>query len=122
MTEAFNPNKSKVSEEKMAEFLAAPISEDLTSVPGIGPVTVERLKEDNVETTFQLFGIFLSLKAKGFTQKQHLDAMWYYLQDLHVNSCRSGIVLCIAEKANIMIPGIYDTGTILDTEEADDTN
>ena len=104
----FDPNKSRVSADKLAEFLSSPIVDDITSVPGIGPATAEKLKEDNVETTVQLIGIFFTLKAPGMTQQEHVDAMWYYLQELGVNSFRSGIVQCIAEKANIMIPGIYD--------------
>lgn len=31
-----------------------------------------------------------------------------FLQSKGVNSYRSGIVQCIAEKCNILMPGIYD--------------
>lgn len=104
---AFDPNKSKVSADKLAEFLAAPLEEDITMVPGIGDMAAKYLETDNVTTTFQLIGIFLTLKGKDMTPKQHLDAFWFYLQDIGINSYRSGIVQCIAEKTNIMIPGIY---------------
>lgn len=104
----FDPKKSKVSADKLAEFLASPLGDDITMVPGIGDVAAEKLAMDNVITTFQLIGIFLTLKGKDMTQNEHLDAFWFYLQDLGINSFRSGIVQCIAEKTNIMIPGIYD--------------
>lgn len=122
----FDINKSRVSDDKLSEFLASPVVTDITSVPGIGDATAEKLAEDNIKSTHQLIGIFLTLKDPGMTQRQHCDAMWFYLQALDINSYRSGIVHCIAEKTNIMIPGIYgddDDGALseLDAEsESDD--
>lgn len=103
----FDPNKSRVSEDKLAEFLSSPLDEDLTSVPGIGPAAVEKLAADEVRSTYQLIGTFLCLRDPGMTSKEHCDAMWFYLEDIGINAYRSGIVQCIAEKCNIMIPGLY---------------
>jgi hypothetical protein len=36
------------------------------------------------------------------------DVCRAFLQSKGVNSYRSGIVQCIAEKCNILMPGIYD--------------
>ena len=44
--EGFNPNKSKVKDDTLANFLQSEIKEDLTSVPGIGPATVKALNDD----------------------------------------------------------------------------
>ena len=38
----------------------------------------------------------------------HCDAMWFWLKDCGVNSHRAGIVRCLGEKVNTMIPGIYN--------------
>ena len=88
-SEGFDVNKSKVSEDALAEFLCQPIIEDLTSVPGVGPKTAEllgkatddgELVDEPITTTYQLIGKFLSLRGKGFSSKEHCDAMWFYLK------------------------------------------
>jgi hypothetical protein len=103
----FDINSSRVSDSTLAHFLAGPIPNNLLDVPGIGPSAVEKLKVDNVESPIQLLGIFLTMKAPDMTQTQHCNAMWFYLQELGINSSRSCIVHCIAEKANLLIPGIF---------------
>lgn len=113
MSTGFDVNRSRVSDSALAEFLAHPISDDITTVPGIGAAAAAKLaqkaSDDDtpIETTYQLIGKFLSLKGKGIESKEHCDAMWFYLQAKGVNSYRAGIVHSIAEKTNIMIPGIY---------------
>ena len=110
--EGFDPNRSQVQDDKLAEFLSAPVSEDLTTVPGIGAAAAGRLAsgegDDKIETTHQLIGKFLAFRSPGVTCAEQCDAMWYYLQSQGISSHRAGIVLCIAEKVNIMIPGTYD--------------
>lgn len=110
--EGFDPNRSQVQDDKLAEFLTAPVSEDLTTVPGIGPGAAGKLAsgegDDKIETTHQLIGKFLAFRSPGVTCAEQCDAMWYYLQAQGIAAHRAGIVLCIAEKVNIMIPGTYD--------------
>eukprot|EP01031_Cornospumella_fuschlensis_P023869 gene23869-28899_t len=65
MAAKFNPNKSKVSDARLADFIQAPLTGDLNEVPGIGPATVELLKKEGISTTFQLIGKYLSLKDEG---------------------------------------------------------
>jgi hypothetical protein len=109
----FDPSRSRVSSETMSEFLSAPMSADLTTVPGVGPSTIERLKEDSITTTYQLMGAFLRVCNEYMTSKERTDAFWYYLQAIKVpGGTRSSIVQAIAEKANIMIPGLYDEATL----------
>jgi hypothetical protein len=110
--QGFDPNRSTVSDDSKDQFLRAPLSEDLNSVPGIGPVSRTRLAsgegDDKVETTHQLIAKFLAFRGPGVTCAEQCDAMWYYLQSLGIAAHRAGIVLCIAEKVNTMIPGTYD--------------
>jgi hypothetical protein len=47
------------------------------------------------------------MNADGFTQKEHLDAFWFYLKELGIASHRSGVVNAIAEKVDIMMPDMY---------------
>ena len=107
----FDPEKSKVSAETLARFLTSNLAEDLRSVPGIGPATVARLRENMdgdsaVETTYQLIGKFLALRGAGMEPKDHMNAFWFYLQARGIDSHRSGIVTSIAQKVDLMIPGI----------------
>eukprot|EP00204_Picochlorum_oklahomense_P003279 CAMPEP_0118806326 /NCGR_PEP_ID=MMETSP1161-20130426/31142_1 /TAXON_ID=249345 /ORGANISM="Picochlorum oklahomensis, Strain CCMP2329" /LENGTH=81 /DNA_ID=CAMNT_0006735475 /DNA_START=58 /DNA_END=300 /DNA_ORIENTATION=+ len=81
MATGFDVNRSKVSDDALAEFLSKPVEEDITTVPGIGPKAAEILAKNcendpGIETTFQLIGKFLSLKGKGMGSKEHCDAMW----------------------------------------------
>ena len=107
--DGFDINRSRVSDDTLAVFLSSPLDSDIESVPGIGPSSKEKLKAAGIETTIQLMGTFLTLKGIDMDQTQHCDAMWFYLQEIGVNTLRSGIVHCIAEKANVMVPGIYNS-------------
>lgn len=109
----FDVNKSRVSDGALAEFLANAIDENIETVPGVGPAAALKLAakagddDTPIETTHQLIGKFLALRGKGMSSKEHCDAMWFYLQAKGVSSYRAGIVHSIAERTNIMIPGIY---------------
>lgn len=107
----FDVNRSQVSADALARFLAADLGEDLGAVPGVGPKAKEMLAADDeggaVRTTFQLVGKFLCLRAPGMTTQEHCDAFWHWLKLKGVDAHRSGIVHAIAEKTNLMIPGIY---------------
>jgi hypothetical protein len=110
--QGFDVNRSQVSADALAKFLAADLSEDLRTVPGVGPNAIEALGTSSagdsaVTSTYQLVGKFLSLKGKGMSQTDHLNAFWFWLKLKNVDSHRSGIVHAIAEKVGIMIPGIY---------------
>ena len=134
-TEGFDINKSRVSENAMAEFLSDEIREDLESVPGIGPEAVRILSsecegEAPIETTYQLIGRFLALRGPGMTPVQHTNAFWFYLKLRGINRYRSGIVHAIAEKVNLMIPGTFslealqedDSGSLPDYESSGEDN
>jgi len=53
--------RSRVSDDKMNEFLRGQLTGDLTEVPGIGPAAVKKLAVgdldgDRITNTFQLIG------------------------------------------------------------------
>jgi hypothetical protein len=68
MADGYDPQKSRVAEDTLADFLRAPLTGDLTEVPGIGPAAVSKLGDgedgDSIENTFQLIGKFLLLKVR----------------------------------------------------------
>lgn len=69
MSDGYDPQKSRVAEDALADFLRAPLTGDLTEVPGIGPAAVTKLADgeegDSVANTFQLIGKFLMLKVRN---------------------------------------------------------
>ena len=118
MAQSYDPRRSNVKEEALAEFIRAPITGELTEVPGIGPAAAKALASgddpaEKITNTFQLIGKYLLLKGPDDKEHsvscvEHCDKFWAFLQSKGVNSYRSGIVQCIAEKCNILMPGIYD--------------
>lgn len=176
----YDPRRSRVSDDKMNEFLRGQLTGDLLEVPGIGPAAVKKLAlgdmdGDKVTNTFQLIGkvswvggggggggvhtvywlkvwiqfawyfdmnmkwsnktlpytnrpsIWQFLMFKGpddgdakVTTREHMEKVWYWLQEKGISSHRSGIVRCIAEKMNAMMPGIYDASEYNDEDDSDD--
>lgn len=109
--EKYDPNKSQVSGETLADFLRMPIESDLKTVPGIGPAGVKLLAKQGIKTTHQLIGKFLSFKGIDTTVQEHCDDFWDFLcHDVGIKAHRSGIVQAIAERVNILIPGTYTEG------------
>ena len=83
------------------------ITGDLEDVPGIGPANKKNLESAGVTNTFQLIGQYLTFKSG--TVQEHQDAVWQWLKSVGVNSGRNNIILALAEKCDIFMPGIYDT-------------
>ena len=106
-TIAYDPNKSQVSSDLLADFVEKEFEQDITSVPGIGAASCDKLKDAGITTTYQLLGQFLALKSTDMTPQEHCDEMWYWLKETGVNAYRSGIILCLAEKCEIMMPNLY---------------
>jgi hypothetical protein len=103
----YDVTKSQVSEDRLCRWLVHRISEDLGSVPGIGPMGIVSLDKVGVRTTFQLIGIFLSLREPSMDQQAHCQAMWEWLEETGVNAHRSGVVHCMVEKLILWMPELY---------------
>lgn len=110
MSQAFNPQNSKVAEDTLGDFVRGAIEENLETVPGIGPATVAKLNNEGITSTFQLIAKFLSMKDEGVESVEHCERFYQWL--IHIGTpagFRAGIVHSIAEKMNILMPGIYDS-------------
>jgi hypothetical protein len=59
--------------------------------------------------------MFLMLKDTGATTQQHCDAFvrWWVQDAKAPKSSASAVTICIAQKCNMMIPGIYNEGELL---------
>lgn len=68
----YDPNKSQVSDDKLAQWIQSNLSEEVTQVPGVGPKNAELLAAAGVETPYQLIGQFLVLRAPGMNTQVSL--------------------------------------------------
>ena len=102
----FDPTRSNVCDETLTTWLRSPISGDLQDVPGIGPVAVSKMADVGVVNTFQLIGKYLCLK--NGTVLEHQDAMYQWLVDIGINASRNNIIVALAEKCDIFMPGSCD--------------
>jgi len=80
----------------------------LTSILFFCSANLLNLRDQAITSTYQLIGKFLTFKGKGVDSQTQCNAMWFWLQGRGVNSFRAGIVHCIAERCNLMMPGIYE--------------
>ena len=104
----YSPNKSQVSDDKLAEFLVGDLSSNLVSIPGIGESSAKKLHNRGISNSFQLFGKFLCLYSTDMNDpQQHYDAFWDWLNGIDIRAYRSSIVHAIAEKTAIMFPTLY---------------
>lgn len=117
----FDVNRSRIGQDKLSEFLAAPLPDKLIDVPGIGKATVTSLANFDIYNPRQLLGCFLRVCGEGMNSEQRCNAFWFYLKAMGVpGGTRSTIVHAIAEKVNIMIPGTYEEEATDNEEEEDD--
>mmetsp|Transcript_9507 Transcript_9507/g.23335 ORF Transcript_9507/g.23335 Transcript_9507/m.23335 type:complete len:132 (+) Transcript_9507:52-447(+) len=129
MADGYDPKKSKVSDDTMENWRSSPTVADLASVPGIGPATVRKLadseiEEDRITNTYQLFGKFLMLKGPGHSEGEieidsleHMEKFWHWLKNRGISAHRSAIVRAIAEKSATFFMGIYDVSAYDDDED-----
>jgi hypothetical protein len=108
----------------MDQWKSNPITGELNEVPGIGPAAIKLLAKSggdggSITSTYQLFGQFLMLKGEGVSPVEHTERMWVWLKNRGINSARSGIVRCLAEKSATFFPGIYNAE---DFDDSDDEN
>jgi len=107
----YDPCKSQINDDKLAFFIQSPISPDLITVPGIGSACKEDLEKVNIRTTHQLVALYLSLYDNTSVGPVELTDKFYIWLKMNVPSLtkyRSTVVRCLAEKLNILFPGLYD--------------
>ena len=117
----------------MRDWITSPLTGDVKQVPGVGDA-IERilgatdfpnegkyclnvrsavifwncLTIGPITSSYQLIGKFLYIKAEGISQVAQCDAFYHWLQYRGVKSHINSIVLAIAEKSNVLFPGIYN--------------
>ena len=66
------------------------------------------MKAEGVETTYQLFGKFLSFKGPGMSVSVHVDLFHAWLKDIGISGHRNAITKAVAEKCSAWLPMIYN--------------
>ena len=108
--QGYDPSRSRNDPDKLARFIQAPITGDLEEIPGLGPVTKEKMIAEGISTTYQLFGKFLMLKDEGVESVELCDRFWYWLESIETPAgYRGSIVQAVACKLDATYPGLYDS-------------
>lgn len=90
------------------------LSGDLMEVPGIDLLTKKKLMDRWIQNTYGLIGQFLFFKSEDLSPIQHLDLFWNWLKSIGIHQFRvPSIALSIAEKCEIVFPGIFPPETFL---------
>jgi hypothetical protein len=113
----YNPEHSHVSETAMTEFLHRKDLTDLCVIPGLGPVSKEHILTTTrncpqpIETGYALIGKYLTFKKENMTVVEHANVFFRWLEEcgLHQHVNIHKIVHVVAEKANLMMDGLYTT-------------
>ena len=105
----YHPSNSLTSSERQACWLRSKITGDLTEVPGVGPRSAEKLRIAGISSTHSLIGKFFMMKDGDTQPVEHCERFYLYLQSVGINTYRADVVQSVAERADIMLPGTYDS-------------
>ena len=97
-----------IEPDRLSEWLSTPVNDDLCIIPGIGEATANILIKAGYTTPYKLIGKYLSFRSDGINTQEHCDMFYHFLGDLGVRGAyRAVITRAIAEKMNLLIPGIF---------------
>lgn len=97
-------NKSQVSDAVLANFIRAPISDSVISVPGIGPANEAILRDAGVFSEAQLLGVFMMLRCPGRSVNEYENALYEFLSKKGIVAHRADVVHAVSEKASVLFP------------------
>ena len=82
----------------------------IVQVPGLGPKSIEALESMGITTTFQLFGMYLSLKGETTTPKEHANLFYQWLKNdvKTASGYTATVVMAVAEKLNVTFVGLFN--------------
>jgi hypothetical protein len=117
--QGYDPNRSRVSDDKMASWNETALDGSLTQVPGIGAAATRKLVAAGITNSYQLLGTYMKFSqledvgtgeivVDTFSLNQRF---WAYLQELGINVHRSAIVKAVSGKVATMLPGFLDANT-----------
>lgn len=110
MSNIYNPERVNISDNTLVDFLINDLTGNLLKVPGIGKNTLKKLAAGNepIVNSYQLIAKFLALRNINDTSESHCNKFLNWLKSKGIKIHCDGIVMAIAEKTNIWIPGVYN--------------
>ena len=79
-------------------------------MPGVGPATVTKFRENGVTTQYQLIAKYMSMKDDDTTPIEHAERFYLWLVALDTPSgFRAGIVHAVCSKVALTYPELYDS-------------
>ena len=104
---SFDPTKTRTNPDRLTEWCASPVGEDILETPGVGPANKAILEAQGITTTFQLLALFLSLKGKEVGSVELCERFYQQLATWGIVAGRGEITQAIAVKLNNSFPGLY---------------
>merc|ERR1711998_427515 len=115
----FTPEKSRISEASLEQWKEATVDGDLTQIPGVGKVTAAALQSRGIETSYALFGRFLSLMDEDGLLPA-CDRFKALLEDCEAPPAfRDTVVLAIGEKlsSGFRLEGMHMPAEIVESTQ-----
>ena len=108
LIEKYDPAKSQISANNLAVFKNAPMGADLMCIPGVGAKCVQHLALAGITTSFQLLGEFLRFRGNNISSEDQCQMFFHWLRTKNIDHCTHCVVQAIAEKCDLLFPGLYD--------------
>jgi hypothetical protein len=108
-TSVFSPDASNIKETSLRNFLDADICGlRLNDVPGIGPHTVDRLKDQQITNPIQLLGKFQQHWSPEKPSNEYANEMVQWLRDeCGCRANRNTIVMSVLSRLEVTHPGFF---------------
>lgn len=110
-SDVYNPEKTYINKDRLADFLSSALTGDVCEVPGIRQKTAQKLASEehgSVRNTWQLLGKFLEMREQGDTCLTHCTRYMHWLKRKGVTKHCTTITTCVAEKVATWLPIMYD--------------
>jgi hypothetical protein len=100
-----------IPEDLVAEFILAPLREELTNIPEMIDPNIAILRNIGIVNTYQLVGFFLSFKHANQSSKELYNNIKTMLDTTGLHNSRV-VIITLLEKIDVMMSGFCDMSEI----------
>jgi len=101
-----------IPQDIVAEFILAPLSGELTNIPGMVNDSIPILRNIGIVNTYQLVGFFLSFKQSEQSSIDLFNNIKISLGSVGIVTNTDLMIISLLEKIDTMIPGFCDMSEI----------
>lgn len=118
---SYHPHNSNINRETLDSFVSATLSGNLSEIPGVGPNAERILNANDIDTSYQLLGKYMSFKGEGVDIVDHHDQFHEWLVEIGIPSgfWSTCIVKAVACKMDDRFPGLYSEDETYDNNVCD---